>query len=532
MWVQAPRTMLLHARGIEHHTKGVDNVLVVHQPRARDRQDRQAGLRLRDDHRPGQRAGRRASTASAATSSPARATSRTPSTARTSPSAGACRRRRLPGKGATAPEIVEMIHRGEIRGLLSLCFNPLVSLPDAAFTRAALERLDFYVADRLLPVRDRAPRRSDPARLAAGGGRGHGHQRRGPRDPHPQGGRAAGRGAPRLADHLRSRAPARRTASASTSPAPARDLRRAAPRLDGRHRRLLRHHLGEDRAADGRLLAVPDEDHPGTPRLFEGGRFAHPDGRARFHADRVPAAGRGRRRRVPDHPHHRARRVAVPLAARRRGASARSWRTSTRSRGSRCIRASPTRLGIARRRARARRRAGAGRSSSRRTSSRPSGPTPSSSRTTGPATQSANRLTRARLRSDRRRSPSSRWPRCASSGCDAQEVRMIQELFIDAEPLHRLPRLRGGVQRVSGPRRSVDDPPRLPRARDVGADARRRSACTAPSRPAPRVCPADAIKVDAEGVVLSAMAERCIGCGNCALACPFGVPQHPTSSSS
>lgn len=42
------------------------------------------------------------------------------------------------------------------------------------------------------------------------------------------------------------------------------------------------------------------------------------------------------------------------------------------------------------------------------------------------------------------------------------------------------------------------------------------------------VCPADAIKVDAQGVVLSAMPERCIGCGNCAVACPFGVPQiHP-----
>jgi len=39
------------------------------------------------------------------------------------------------------------------------------------------------------------------------------------------------------------------------------------------------------------------------------------------------------------------------------------------------------------------------------------------------------------------------------------------------------------------------------------------------------VCPADAIKVDATGVVLSALAERCIGCGNCALACPFGVPK-------
>jgi Fe-S-cluster-containing dehydrogenase component len=39
------------------------------------------------------------------------------------------------------------------------------------------------------------------------------------------------------------------------------------------------------------------------------------------------------------------------------------------------------------------------------------------------------------------------------------------------------------------------------------------------------VCPADAIKIDPEGVVLSAASERCIGCGNCVLACPFGVPK-------
>jgi Fe-S-cluster-containing dehydrogenase component len=39
------------------------------------------------------------------------------------------------------------------------------------------------------------------------------------------------------------------------------------------------------------------------------------------------------------------------------------------------------------------------------------------------------------------------------------------------------------------------------------------------------VCPAEAITVDPSGVVLSALAERCIACGNCALACPFGVPE-------
>ena len=40
------------------------------------------------------------------------------------------------------------------------------------------------------------------------------------------------------------------------------------------------------------------------------------------------------------------------------------------------------------------------------------------------------------------------------------------------------------------------------------------------------VCPADAIKQNESGVVQSALKPRCIGCSNCVLACPFGVPKY------
>ena len=51
----------------------------------------------------------------------------------------------IPGKGLSAVPLVEAIHEGKIKGLLSICFNPTVSLPDANYVRAALEKLEFYV---------------------------------------------------------------------------------------------------------------------------------------------------------------------------------------------------------------------------------------------------------------------------------------------------------------------------------------------------------------------------------------------------
>ena len=63
----------------------------------------------------------------------------------------------------------------------------------------------------------------------------------------------------------------------------------------------------------GLFWPIPEDGHPGTPRLYEGGKFFHPDGKARFHAVPVPRVGRGRRRRVPDLAHHRPGRQPVPV---------------------------------------------------------------------------------------------------------------------------------------------------------------------------------------------------------------------------
>ncbi len=52
----------------------------------------------------------------------------------------------LPQPGVDAYEIIRKIDTGEIKGLLSICFNPVVSLPDNNFVRQALQKLEYYVA--------------------------------------------------------------------------------------------------------------------------------------------------------------------------------------------------------------------------------------------------------------------------------------------------------------------------------------------------------------------------------------------------
>ncbi|MGE3542338.1 MAG: molybdopterin oxidoreductase family protein, partial [Kofleriaceae bacterium] len=52
----------------------------------------------------------------------------------------------LPGPGVDAYELFRKIDAGEIKGLIAICFNPKVSLPDSHFIERALDKLELFVA--------------------------------------------------------------------------------------------------------------------------------------------------------------------------------------------------------------------------------------------------------------------------------------------------------------------------------------------------------------------------------------------------
>lgn len=52
----------------------------------------------------------------------------------------------LPEKGVSAYEMMEKIHNRDIKGMLLMCSNPVVSNPNAEYVKEALASLDFFVA--------------------------------------------------------------------------------------------------------------------------------------------------------------------------------------------------------------------------------------------------------------------------------------------------------------------------------------------------------------------------------------------------
>ncbi len=284
LWTQAPRTMLLHARGIEHHTKGVDNVLAcINLVLATGKIGRPGcGYATITGQGNGQGArehGQRCNQL------PGARDVENPEHRAAVAAAWGVDEARIPRKGATAPEIFEKIADGEIRGLLSVCFNPLVSLPDAAFTRSALEKLDFFGcidfflsetaqhADLVLPG---SLHEEDEGTVTSAEGR----VVRIRAAVAPPG--EAWRDWEIICELGRRFGAAEQFAFDSTREV-FEELRRVSKGGVADYSGITWEKI--DRQL-GVFWPCPSDDHPGTPRLFEGGRFNHPDGRARFHAVR------------------------------------------------------------------------------------------------------------------------------------------------------------------------------------------------------------------------------------------------------
>ncbi len=280
-WSAAPTSMLLHARGIEHHTKGTENCLscinlVLATGKIGKPGSGYATITGQGNGQGGREHGQRCNQL------PSGRDIENAEDRRLVAERWGVLESELPGAGMASTEMMEAIHRGEIRGLLSICFNPLVSLPDSAYTQAALEKLEFFcVIDFFM---------SETARHADVVLAGSLHEE-------DEGTVTTAEG--RVV----------RIRQAVTPPGNARvdwqiicDLaRRFAPFEKFPYAcaadifRELRHvskggivdyyGITYDRIEKehGVFWPCPDKAHPGTPRLYEGGRFFHPDRKARFH---------------------------------------------------------------------------------------------------------------------------------------------------------------------------------------------------------------------------------------------------------
>jgi assimilatory nitrate reductase catalytic subunit len=189
----------------------------------------------------------------------------------------------IPGVGLASTEMMEAIHKGEIRGLLSICINPLVSLPDAEYTRAALEKLEFFgVIDFFMSETARhadvvlagSLQEEDEGTVTTAEGRVV-HI---PQAVTPPGN---AREDWRIITDL-----ARRFSSFDKFPYQCSEDIFRELRTVSRGGPVDYYGITYDRIdrEKGVFWPCPDLDHPGTPRLYEGGKFHHPDGKARFHA--------------------------------------------------------------------------------------------------------------------------------------------------------------------------------------------------------------------------------------------------------
>ncbi|HWC65879.1 MAG TPA: molybdopterin oxidoreductase family protein, partial [Thermoanaerobaculia bacterium] len=189
----------------------------------------------------------------------------------------------IPHKGLSAVPLLEAIHAGKIKGLLLICFNPMVSLPDQSFIREALEKLEYFAvidfflsetaryADVVLPgslmEEDEGTTTNVEGRVI--------HHRKAV-DP-PRGAREDWE----IVCDLAGRLGAGEKFAYSSPREIFEELRVASKGGVSDYFGITWEKID---AQKGVFWPCPSLDHPGTPRLYEGGRFGHPDGKAHFQA--------------------------------------------------------------------------------------------------------------------------------------------------------------------------------------------------------------------------------------------------------
>jgi assimilatory nitrate reductase catalytic subunit len=144
-WGTARTSFLLHARGLEHHTNGVKNVnaainIVLASGRIGRPKCGYGTITGQANGQGGREHGQKADQL------PGGRDLGNPEHRAHIARIWGMDLEDMPQPGVDAFELFNLIDRGEIKGLLSLCFNPLVSLPDNNFVRQALQKLEFYVA--------------------------------------------------------------------------------------------------------------------------------------------------------------------------------------------------------------------------------------------------------------------------------------------------------------------------------------------------------------------------------------------------
>lgn len=282
LWGTAPTGILLHARGIEHHTKGVENCLTcINLCLATGKIGKPgsgyAMITGQGNGQGGREHGQRCNQL------PSGRDVENPEHRKVVAERWGVPEPEIPRQGLASTEMMEAIHKGEIRGLLSICINPLVSLPDADYTRAALEKLEFFgVIDFFMSETARhadvvlagSLQEEDEGTVTTAEGRVV-HVAQAVTPP------GAAREDWRIITDL-----ARRFAPFERFPYQCpedifRELRGVSRGGPVDYYGITYDRIDREK---GVFWPCPDLDHPGTPRLYEGGKFHHPDGKARFHA--------------------------------------------------------------------------------------------------------------------------------------------------------------------------------------------------------------------------------------------------------